>query len=55
YLCWLFIPERLLHSIGITYYPSKYWAVAGPAWLTIAVVWGLWLYEGCVLQPTEKI
>ncbi|GIL91965.1 hypothetical protein Vretifemale_19649 [Volvox reticuliferus] len=46
YLGWLIIPERHLHSIGITYYPSKYWALAGPAWLTLAVVWGLWLYEG---------
>ncbi|PNW89035.1 hypothetical protein CHLRE_01g055424v5 [Chlamydomonas reinhardtii] len=46
FLLWLFIPEAYLQELGITYYPSKYWAVAGPAWLTLAIVWGYWVYEG---------
>ncbi|KAG2430329.1 hypothetical protein HYH02_013806 [Chlamydomonas schloesseri] len=46
FLVWLFTPEAYLQELGITYYPSKYWAVAGPAWLTLAIVWGYWVYEG---------
>ncbi|KAG2496579.1 hypothetical protein HYH03_005401 [Edaphochlamys debaryana] len=46
YLAWLFVPETMLHRIGVTYYPSKHWALAGPAWLTLALVWGWWMYEG---------
>ncbi|KAG2424198.1 hypothetical protein HXX76_014731 [Chlamydomonas incerta] len=46
FLLWLFTPEAYLQELGITYYPFKYWAVAGPAWLTLALVWGYWVYEG---------
>ncbi|GIL65678.1 hypothetical protein Vafri_19348 [Volvox africanus] len=55
YLGWLIVPERLLHRIGITYYPSKYWALAGSAWLTLAVVWGFWLYEGLNMATIPQI
>jgi len=37
YLLWAYLPERVLHSIGVTYYPDRYWAVAAPAMLVMIV------------------
>ncbi|KAL9650215.1 hypothetical protein ABK040_014871 [Willaertia magna] len=37
YLVYAFVPESILHFIGITYYPDKYWALAIPSFL--CVVW----------------
>ncbi|KAJ1975676.1 hypothetical protein H4R35_003040 [Dimargaris xerosporica] len=38
YLGWAYIPDSVLHSIGVTYYPSRYWAIALPAWGVMLVV-----------------
>uniref|UniRef100_A0A6V7QVH0 PIG-P domain-containing protein n=1 Tax=Ananas comosus var. bracteatus TaxID=296719 RepID=A0A6V7QVH0_ANACO len=46
FLVWAYIPERWLHSLGITYYPSKYWALAVPSFVIVAVVLGLVFYLG---------
>jgi phosphatidylinositol glycan class P protein len=35
FLVWAFLPEEFLHSIGITYYPSKYYAIALPAYCIV--------------------
>eukprot|EP01054_Gregarina_sp_Poly1_P006695 Gregarina_sp_Poly_1__6694@NODE_35_length_18769_cov_73_980644_g30_i0_p14_GENE_NODE_35_length_18769_cov_73_980644_g30_i0NODE_35_length_18769_cov_73_980644_g30_i0_p14_ORF_typecomplete_len148_score8_35PIGP/PF08510_12/2_8e24DUF3302/PF11742_8/0_0014DUF3302/PF11742_8/6_2e03DUF3302/PF11742_8/1_3e04DPM2/PF07297_12/0_005MBOAT/PF03062_19/0_026CCSMST1/PF15013_6/0_053CCSMST1/PF15013_6/6_6e03_NODE_35_length_18769_cov_73_980644_g30_i040434486 len=32
YLIWALIPDDVLQNYGITHYPTKYWAVAIPAW-----------------------
>ena len=37
YLTWLFLPENILHSIGIgEFLPQKYWAVALPIYFSVA-------------------
>ncbi|KAI8108226.1 hypothetical protein M9434_006255 [Picochlorum sp. BPE23] len=38
FLVWAFTPDFILHWYGITYYPSKYWAIALPTWLCVTVV-----------------
>lgn len=46
YLAWAYTPEPWLHSLGITYYPTKYWAVAAPAFVMVAVALSLVAYVG---------
>lgn len=38
YLLWAYLPESLLHEIGVSYYPNKYWALAAPAMLLLSVI-----------------
>lgn len=38
YLIWAYVPDEILHSLGITYYPNRYWALAIPIWL-MTFVW----------------
>ena len=38
FLVWAFTPDFILQWYGITYYPSKYWAIALPTWLCVTVV-----------------
>ena len=35
FLAWAFVPENVLQCYGITYYPSKYYALALPAYLMV--------------------
>ncbi|CAN0006024.1 unnamed protein product [Ectocarpus sp. 8 AP-2014] len=39
YLVWAYVPESTLQALGITYYPSKYWAIAIPS--AIFVTWSV--------------
>jgi phosphatidylinositol N-acetylglucosaminyltransferase subunit P len=45
FLLWAVLPESALHAMGITYYPSKHWALAIPLWLVILVLYVYWAYE----------
>ncbi|KAK3143352.1 hypothetical protein QOZ80_4AG0299300 [Eleusine coracana subsp. coracana] len=46
YLAWAYTPEPWLHSLGITYYPSKYWALAVPSFVIVAVALSMAIYMG---------
>lgn len=42
YLIWTYVPDEILHSLGITYYPNRYWALAIPIWL-MTFVWFIFI------------
>ncbi|CAI7861940.1 unnamed protein product [Closterium sp. NIES-54] len=46
YLVWAYVPNSVLLSIGLSYYPSKHWASVIPAFLIVTVVCALLLYSG---------
>ena len=39
YLLWAYLPSPFLHRLGLYYYPNRWWALAIPAWLVIAIVY----------------
>lgn len=45
YLLWAFTPAPILEAHAITYYPSKYWAVALPTWFCVTIVFVYWVYQ----------
>ena len=36
YILWLIIPNDVFESVGITFLPQKYWAVAVPIYISVA-------------------
>ncbi|QDZ24455.1 subunit P of phosphatidylinositol N-acetylglucosaminyltransferase [Chloropicon primus] len=55
YFAWAYTPEKVLHAVGIYYYPSKYWALALPVWLSVLAVVMFWLYEFYNLACTPPL
>ncbi|ORX54099.1 PIG-P-domain-containing protein [Hesseltinella vesiculosa] len=43
YIVWAYVPDHILHGLGITYYPSRYWAMAIPTWV-MTFVWFIFFY-----------
>ncbi|XP_048336111.1 phosphatidylinositol N-acetylglucosaminyltransferase subunit P isoform X2 [Ziziphus jujuba] len=52
FLVWAYVPESWLHSIGISYYPSRYWALAVPTYTIMAIVLALGFYIGLNFMST---
>lgn len=55
FLLWAFLPESILHSAGVTYYPKKYWAVAIPAYLVMLAPFMLFSFIGINLINTVSL
>eukprot|EP00158_Paraphelidium_tribonemae_P004630 Partr_v1_DN26879_c0_g1_i6_m41020 putative Phosphatidylinositol glycan anchor biosynthesis, class P len=39
FLMWAYLPDYILHKIGISYYASKYWALALPSYALLTIVY----------------
>ncbi|XP_076958424.1 phosphatidylinositol N-acetylglucosaminyltransferase subunit P-like isoform X3 [Bidens hawaiensis] len=52
FMVWAYVPDPWLHSIGIFYYPSKYWALALPTYVMVTVVTMLLFYIGLNFMST---
>ncbi|XP_023639938.1 phosphatidylinositol N-acetylglucosaminyltransferase subunit P [Capsella rubella] len=46
FLIWAYVPDKLLESIGIHYYPSRYWVLAMPTYLMVTLMLTLVFYIG---------
>ena len=55
YLLWAYLPVEILHNLGVTYYPSRYWAVAIPAYVCVAVVFIFTTYSGFCLMINPPV
>ncbi|XP_078447284.1 phosphatidylinositol N-acetylglucosaminyltransferase subunit P-like [Wolffia australiana] len=52
FLVWAYTPEPWLHALGITYYPSKFWALAAPAYAIVGTILALIFYLGLNFMST---
>ena len=52
FLVWAFVPDTVLVSVGITYFPSKYAAVAIPCLMFVVAVLGTVFYIGLNMLRT---
>ena len=55
FLLWALLPDQVLHGLGITYYPMKYWAVAFPVWLGTCYIFGTFIYWSINWIVTEPL
>ncbi|VDK40332.1 unnamed protein product [Taenia asiatica] len=44
YLIWAYVPHQYLHSLGMTYLPSRWWAIVIPWSLLVALFGGVGIY-----------
>ncbi len=52
FLMWSFLPVDVLHSFGITYYPSKYSALVIPSYIMVCIFCALLAYIGYNMMNT---
>eukprot|EP00455_Lapot_gusevi_P001452 TRINITY_DN10582_c0_g1_i6.p1 TRINITY_DN10582_c0_g1~~TRINITY_DN10582_c0_g1_i6.p1 ORF type:complete len:170 (-),score=9.69 TRINITY_DN10582_c0_g1_i6:197-706(-) len=55
YILWAFTPEPILHSLGIHYYPAKYWAIALPCYVCVCLLFLIMLYIAYNMFSTHPL
>lgn len=55
YLFWAFMPESVLLALGITYYPSRYWALAIPSYVIVTTLTYVAIYNAINLAVTPSL
>lgn len=54
FLVWAYVPEYWLHTVGIYYYPSRYWAIAAPTYAMVTLVLVIGFYIGINFMVTPS-
>ena len=52
WICWSFMPDRVLNKMGVYYYPSRWWALAIPSYV-IALM--MYMYVGISCYDVEYL
>lgn len=52
FFLWAYLPEPWLHYLGITYYPSRYWALAIPTYVMVTIIFIILFYLGLNYMAT---
>lgn len=55
YVVWAVVPDAWLHSVGLTYLPQKYWAVAVPLYLIVCVGFVAIVLHGLNIMSTAPL
>ena len=55
FLLWAMMPEKVWDDIGVTYYPSRYWALAVPAQVVMTYFFILAVHIGIGLMRTPPL
>jgi phosphatidylinositol glycan class P protein len=55
FLMWAYLPEETLEAYGLTYYPSKHWALAMPSMLVVTYLFSIVVYKACNLLSTPPL
>ncbi|KAL4024618.1 hypothetical protein IC575_012982 [Cucumis melo] len=54
YFICAYLPEYFLRSLGIYYYPSRYWALAVPVYVMVSIALALMFYIGLNFLSTPS-
>jgi len=55
YLVWALVPEEMLDSIGLTYWPEKHWALSAPVFMVSAFFSVPVVYSALTLHNTKPL
>eukprot|EP00842_Homolaphlyctis_polyrhiza_P003167 jgi/Hompol1/3851/HPOL_006784-RA len=55
YCVWAVFPDEALEHIGITYYPSRHWALVCPLWTLGLIPFTLLMFTGANLVKTPPL
>ena len=54
YLIWGLVPDQILRSFGITYYPSRHWSIIIPVWVAGLIPFSILIYTSLNLIKTPN-
>ena len=59
YLIWALLPEHVIEgSLGVMWYPNRYWSIAGPAWILVLILYvfsSAFFFNMMVTKPLSSV
>lgn len=52
---WAYLPDETLRTYGLTYYPSKHWALAVPSMIVVTYLFSIVFYMAVNLAKTPPL